>query len=115
MARTNLTAQAVTSAGKVATYAAANVDGNMFVCNDKRVLHVKNGSGASVTVTVVTDVTRDGDLTLPDREVAVAAGAEAFIGPFDPNVYQQTSGADAGKVYVNYSAVTTVTVALLEF
>ena len=74
---------------------------------------MKNGGGSSIDVTIQTDVTRDGSLALPNRVVAVAAGAEKTIGPFDPNVYQQKSGSDQGKVLVDFSAVTAVTVALV--
>lgn len=114
MARTDVTEQAVTAAGKVATYAAANVDGHAFVPTNRRLLHIKNAGAAALTVTVQTDVTRDGDLKLPNRTVALAAGADAFIGPFDPNVYAQRAGTNKGKTLVDYSAVTSVTVALLE-
>ena len=113
MARTSLSAQTVTSAGAVISMTSANADGHSFTSTGLQVLRVKNGSASPIDVTVKTDVTRDGSLALPDRVVAVAAGAEKTIGPFDPNVYQQKSGSDQGKVLVNFSAVTTVTVALV--
>lgn len=114
MARTDLTAQEVVTTGLSASYVAATVDGHMFVCNQRRILHVKNGGAGALTVTVQTDLTRDGNLALPDRTVSIPAGEDRFIGPFDASTYQQRSGADAGKVYVDYSVQTSVTVALLE-
>lgn len=113
MARTALTAQATSTAGLAATYGAANVDGHMFVPQAGRVLHVKNGGGAPITVTVQAEVSLDG-LALPDQTVAVANGAETFIGPFASDIYAQRAGADKGKVYVDFSAVTSVTLALID-
>lgn len=113
MARTALSAQATSTAGLKPTYAAANVDGHMFTPEAGRVLVVKNGGGSSITVTVQAEVTRDG-LALPDRTVTIPASEERLIGPFAPDVYRQKSGADKGKVYVDFSTVTSVTVALLD-
>lgn len=113
MARTALASQQVITTGLGATYTAANVDGHMFAPGDNRVLHVVNGGGSSINVTVQAEYTRDG-LALPDRVVAVPNGEDRFIGPFDRETYAQRSGADRGKVYVDFSAVTSVTVALLD-
>ncbi len=110
MPRTPITPQKVTSAGRVVAFEAANVDGNSFTPVPGRALLVRNGSAASVTVTVPTPATVDG-LSIDDRAIPVAAGAELVfgLGAF-PGVYGQTDGA----VHVNYSAVTTVTVAVVD-
>lgn len=113
MARTSLTPQQVVTSGLEATYTAANVDGHMFAPGESRMLHVVNGGGSSINVTVQAEYTRDG-LALPDRVVAVPNGEDRFIGPFDRETYAQRSGNDRGKVYVDFSAVTSVTVALLD-
>jgi len=108
MARTALTVNEVVRAGVAFSPSAANVDGHSLA-NDRNAalfLYVNNGSGSSVTVTIQTPGTVDG-LAVADRTVAVAAAAEKLIGPFPSGVYDQSDGA----VYVDFSAVTSVTVA----
>lgn len=109
MARTALTAQAVTSAGLAPVYAAANVDGHSYQPTTGRMLHVKNGGAGALTVTLPTPGTVDG-LAVADRTVAVAAGAESMIGVGKGSAYRQ----DGGVVFVDFSVVTSVTVALLD-
>lgn len=109
MARTAITAQVATPAGLAPAFEPANVDGNSFVLRQSRALRVKNGSGASVNVTIPTPGTVDG-LAIADRVVAVAAGADMLIGLGRGDVYRQTDGS----VYVDYSAVTSVTVAVID-
>lgn len=106
MARTALVPQQIARTGVVPTYAAANVDGHSLANRGSQFLHVKNGSGSSINVTLVTPVTVGGR-AVADDVVAVAAGAEKLIGPFDERTYNNADG----KVDVNFSAVTTVTVA----
>lgn len=113
MARTALVSQPVVDEGIVPAYTAANVDGHTIDGGGDVILHVKNGSAASINVTIQTAATQDG-LAVAEQVVAIAAGAEKFIGPFNPSTYDRASGAtDAGKVYVDFSAVTTVTLAAL--
>lgn len=113
MARTALAPQTIAATGLEMTYAAANVDGHSIVNPDDRTfLHVKNGGGVDRTVTIQTPGTQDG-LAVADRAITVTAGEERMIGPFRPRLYNQTSGADAGKVFVDFDAVTSVTVAAL--
>jgi hypothetical protein len=111
MARTVLTPQVVTIAGIAPTFAAANVDGHWIVANgDKTYLEVKNASGAPITVTVLTnDVS---GRALADDTVSVpATTGDRLIGPFDASLHVVQSGADKGKVLINFSAVTSVTCA----
>lgn len=111
MARTALAPQVVTIAGITPSFTAANVDGHSIVSNgDPLYLEVKNTSGSSVTVTVVTN--DQGSRAVADDTVTVAATTgDKVIGPFDRSVHVQASGADRGKVLVNFSAVTNVTCA----
>ena len=111
MARTALTEQTVTSAGLKATYEAANGDGNSFNNTSRTVFHVKNAAVGAITLTFNTPGTVDG-LAVAERTVSVGAGEEYFWRGA-PSVYNQISGADVGKVYVDYSGVVTVTVAVL--
>lgn len=111
MARTVINAQTLTSAGLLATYAAVDAaNGNYFSNNGKRTLHVKNGGVGSINVTIKQPTTVDG-LTVPDRVVAVANGAEKFIGPFGTNTWNQPDGT---SVNVDWSGGSSVTAALLE-
>jgi hypothetical protein len=106
MPRTAITPQQVTSAGLTVATEPANVDGNSIPAGT--ILEVGNASAGSINVTAVTPGTVDGDLALPNRVVAVAAGATVLIGRLGP-VYHQSDGT----IHVNYSAVTSVTVAAI--
>lgn len=109
MARTAITPQTVPVTGRAMAYEPANVDGNKIAgAKTRRDLTVKNGSGGSINVTLSTPGTVGG-LAIADRVIAVAAGAETRIRTDDP-VLRQTDGS----VHVDYSAVTTVTVAVTQ-
>lgn len=112
MARSALAVQTVTITGLNPSFTAANVDGHSIVNDGRTVLYVKNGGAGSVNVTIQTPGSVDGN-AIADRVVAVPAGEDRIIGPFAPRVYNQQSGADAHAVYVDFSAVTSVTVAAL--
>ena len=108
-----LTTQNITPAGVGPSFAAATVTGDKAPAssNERDIIHVKNGGGASITVTIPAQtgqVTQEGvgNLTVPDIVVSVPASGEREIGP----IAQAYVGAD-GNINVNYSAVTTVTVA----
>lgn len=114
MPRTALAAQQIAAAGIVPAYAAANVDGHSFPNDGNTILHVKNGSAASINVTLQTPQQKSG-LDVAENIVAIAAGSEKMIGRLTPETYNRPSGAvDPSTVYVDFSAVATVTVALLE-
>ena len=71
------------------------------------ILVVKNGSGSSITVTMVTPgVLGTGD-AYPDKAYTVAAGAEAWIPVLDD--YRNGAGVAA----VTFSAVSSVTAAAI--
>lgn len=110
LTRTSLTVTEITSDGVTDTLSAANADGHKFYNDGKTFLEVSNGSGGTITVTIVTPITYLG-LAVADKTVAISNGATKFIGPFRPSLYNYTTGTDKGMVYVNYSAVTTTTVA----
>jgi hypothetical protein len=112
MARTDLTVQTVAVGGLVLVDEAANVDGEMFINTGKEMVLVRNAAGAPINVTLVTGKTVDG-LAIADRVVAVANGTTKLIGPLSPDLYNQPSGADAGKVHVDFSSITTIFVAVI--
>lgn len=105
-----LSLQAVTAAGITPTYGAANAGGDKVQLGAANIfLHVKNGGGSAVTVTVTTQANSYKGLTVPDRTVSVPASGEKMIGPID-----QTLHADVNsQASIGYSAVTSVTVAAL--
>jgi hypothetical protein len=107
MARTALTVQQVTRAGLTPSYGAANVDGHSLPNGGKELLHIKTG-GTSCNVTIQTPGSVDGQ-AIGDRVIAIGTSSERIIGPFPPDIYNQTSG----EVYIDFSAVTAVTIAAL--
>lgn len=111
MARTALTVQSIIRNGLAPSFGAANVDGHAVPNDGKTWIEVKNAGGSPITVTIQTPGTVDG-MAVADRTVVVpATTGDRMIGPFPPNQYNQISGSDVGTVYVDFSAVTSVTVA----
>lgn len=112
MARTALTVNEITRTGidDAATQAAANADGHAFYNGGDVFLVVENTNASTRTVTVVSTRTIDG-LAVADLTVDVAQNERQIVGPFAPQNFNQQSGADAGKVYVNFDAVTDLTIA----
>jgi hypothetical protein len=110
MARTALTPEKFATAGLVPAPVSPDAAGVSFRNNGQMVLMVVNGSGGSINVTPKITKTVEGVTpTSPAR--AVAAGATKFFGPFAEDAYRQTDGTQ--NMYIDLSAVTTVTVALL--
>lgn len=113
MARTSVVTQQITRAGLNPTLTQPTVDGDV-VDIGATFLYVDNASVASVNVTVQTPVTVDG-LNVEELIVAVPAGQFRLIGPFPPRTFAQpTTSPDAGRAYVDYSAQTSVTRAVLK-
>lgn len=103
-----LTAQALPLGGLQPTYAAAAGGGDQAPVGEKLVLHVKNGDASSKTVTVATPGTVGG-LAIADAAQTIPAAGEAFI-PLK-STYRDPATGRAG---ITYSAVTSVTVAVLQ-
>ena len=72
------------------------------------ILHVKNGSGGSVNVTLVGQANLDGAV-IQSKVVAVPAGAERHI-YVNPALYNYSDGT----FDVNFSATASVTMAVLD-
>lgn len=113
-----LTNQSIVRTGLEATYAAASAGGDTIDGTGERVfLHVINGGGGDVTVTVETPNTVDG-LAVADLDVVVTAGEERMIGPFPLALYGQNNAGeslnDGQAVEVTYSGVASVTVAAIK-
>lgn len=110
-----MTVQDIVVAGLNPVYSAA-ANGDTFADDGRgrTFLHVKNGGGGSINVTIPAQVASVnvpgyGSLARADLVVAVAAGAERMIGPFAEIAFKNSSGL----VTVNYSAVTSVTSAAI--
>ena len=95
---------ATLAGGTFATVAAA-AGGDAFPNDGNTLLYVKNGGASPMTVTV-DSVKLSNYGTDEDVAVTVAAGVEKVIGPFPVARFGRT-------VSVTYSAVTTVTVAII--
>lgn len=105
MARTALTIQQIVRAGLTPSYGAANVDGHALANGGQEFIHVKT-VGTGCTVTIQTPGLVDGQ-AVADRTIVLGTNTERMIGPFPPNIYNQASG----EVYIDFSAVTAVTIA----
>jgi hypothetical protein len=103
-----LSAQKVTLGGLQPTYASAASGGDQAPVGEKLVLHVRNGDATSKTVTVATPGTVD-DLAVADAAQTIPASGAAFI-PLK-NAFRDPA---TGRASITYSAVTSVTVAVLQ-
>ena len=101
-----LATQSITTAGITPTFAAAAGGGDKCLPGAGTYLHVKNGGGSPITVTLATPATVDGTLAVGDRAVVVANAAEAKIAVPD-TLYRDPAD---GLASITYSGVTTVTV-----
>lgn len=105
-----LSVQQILRTGTGVTFASANSGGDSFPNTGNEVLHVKNGGGSSVTVTINSQAQCSFGFD-HDETVSVPAGGEREIGPFPKSRFNDTSD----RVNVTYSAVTSVTVAVKQF
>ena len=108
-----LAKQTITPTGLNPTYTAAAGGGDKVQAGPNVFLHVKNGGGAPITVTIddPTSVGPSGAQSFnPDLSVSVTNAQERMIGPLTDRF---TNPAD-GLVAITYSGVTTVTVAAFQ-
>lgn len=108
-----LAAQALSStAFTTATYSAATsgAGGDLVRCGNGYLIHVKNGSGSTLTATFVLPGTTPPGDALPSHTATITAGADGFIRV--PDYYSDP--ANPGYAKVTWSAVTSVTVASLQ-
>jgi hypothetical protein len=112
MAYTQTAPVAPTMSGTTVVYSAVPAGGLALLPGS--ILLVKNGAGASITVTLQVQKQYKGySLTAPT--VTVPAGAELAIGPLPAEMHQivNQGNANNGYILVDFSAVTTVTAAIL--
>ena len=101
--------QVIALAGLNPTYGAAAGGGDKCEVGDRQFLHVKNGSGSSVTVTLTAVAAVRGQ-AVANVTVAVPAAGERMIGPLNADLLQNASD---GLCAIGYSSATSVTVAAL--
>ena len=101
--------QVIALAGLNPTYAAAAGGGDKCEVGDRNFLHVKNGGGSSVTVTLTATAAVHGQ-SVTNVTVSVPAAGERMIGPLGSDLLKNASD---GLCAVGYSGTTSVTVASL--
>ncbi|MFI6160392.1 hypothetical protein ACIA59_10630 [Micromonospora haikouensis] len=112
MARASVTTQQVTRTGLNPALTAPPADGDIVDCG-RVALMVTNGSGSPITVTVEATAAQDG-LDVADLVVSVPASGTRLIGPLPARTFGQPyDSADAGRAFVDYSAVASVTRAVI--
>lgn len=102
----DLAVQDISLSGADVTFGAADAGGDSFRTSGNEYLHVKNGGGSSMTVTV--DSTRQCDQGFDhDGQATVPAGEERLLGPFPASRFGLNPA-------ITYSGVTSVTVAVVK-
>nr|BFD90713.1 hypothetical protein KitaXyl93_20730 [Kitasatospora sp. Xyl93] len=104
-----LSTQAVSIAGLGPTYSAAAGGGDKVACSERTFVHVKNGGGSPITVTLTATGSVRGQ-TVTSPTVSVPASGERMIGPLTADLF---AGATDGLAAIGYSSTTTVTIAAL--
>lgn len=87
--------QGIDTSGTTITYTAVSA-ADRYLCNDDGFLHVKNASGATLTVTMVTPNTVDG-LAIADRVITLLTATERMIAI--PNYLYRSSDGLADVQY----------------
>lgn len=105
----NLSVQRAVLTGLAPNFVAASVGGDSVPPAGAAALIVKNGGASAITVTVATPGKTEFGLDQPDLTISVPAGGERFIGPLTNRLVDP----DTGGIQVTYSAVTSVTVAVV--
>ena len=107
MARTTLTVTPITNLGvrihSGFDVAADAVNGNDFDNDGATFLFVRNSDVSSRNIVFKGPLTVDGAV-VPDKTIAVTAGAILWFGPFAPRIYNQTPGNVAGRVSFDVSS-----------
>jgi hypothetical protein len=117
MARSNIALQSVPVFGGAladTTFGAADAAGSYIVNNGNVVVQVKNASGSPINVTITSVADQDGRTRGSGDITAVADGKTATFGPFRMDLFNQSAAGELGRVYIDYSAATSVTVAAIQ-
>ena len=107
MARSALAPQKVVASGLNATMSAANVDGHSVRSNGRTIIVVDNADASPMNVTLQTPG-QIGGLDISEQVIAVPAGESRYI-KLD-KVHERLNR----DVYVDFSSVTSLTIAALQ-
>lgn len=108
-----LVKQAIGPLGVTPAYVAANAGGDKVLPGPTTFLHIKNGGGAPITVSVDDPTTPSppgATAFNPDLGVVVTNAQERMIGPLTDRYANPTDGL----VAITYTGVTTVTVGVFQ-
>ena len=93
MARETLTENTLTSSGIGWVGKIGTSDGQKFSNNGNELLIVKQGDSSTRDVTIVTGgKVGEGSEPITDRTVTVSVGGHQTIGPFRPDIWNQSDG-----------------------
>ncbi len=107
-----LASQSITRAGLASAYTAASGGGDTFTADGQTFLHVKNASGAPISVTIVTPRNNRYGNPIADNVISVpATTGDRMIGPFPADEYNDPT---AGIASITYSATTSLTVGVFQ-
>lgn len=106
-----LATQKIARSGLAPAYAAATGGGDKLTPGQNTYLHVKNGGGASITVTLETPASVGQNLVTTPLAVVVPNAGERLIGPLPGSIFADPTD---GLTDVTYSAVTSVTVGVFD-
>lgn len=113
VAITPISAATLTAVSIATLTAADGTNGNKFSANKRTLLRVKNGSGSIVTVTLHSNYSISG-LALPDKTFTVpATTGDVIFSGFQSFEDEVPTDSDI-DVWVEFSAVTTVTIQVIQ-
>jgi len=112
MPRTSVTTQVASPLGIAVALATPDVAGSIVDVGNNITLVVRNADASSKTVTVQTPAQLNG-VDVAEVALVIAAGSTGFVA-LDPALFKRGTAPDAGRAYVDYSAITSVTVAVIQ-
>jgi len=107
-----LATQTIVPGGVAPSYAAAAGGGDTFVPDKDTFIHVKNGGGSPITVTVAVPGNERYGVATADVSVSVTNAQERMIGPFPAEIFADP--ALSGSAGITYSGVTSVTIGVFK-
>lgn len=107
-----LASQVVKRSGVGPAYASCAGGGDRFTPDATTFLHVKNGSGGALTVTVAATKVPAADMVITNLAVSVPSSGERMIGPLPADMFAAADGS--GLADITYSGVTSLTIAVLK-
>ena len=107
-----LTTQEIVLTGLETTYASAAGGGDEFTVAPNTFLHVKNGSGGDIVMTVNSLFNCDQGSD-HNSVTTIEAGEERMVGPFEDK--RRWGDSSTGRAAITYDGVTSLTIAAVKF